>query len=152
MSVRAQYLLAVVGAALVTLSGVVTGQESPQVERDANEIYNSVMSPFCPGRLLANCPSTQAADLRESVKAQLVAGVAKDVVLDQLYAEWGEEILGAPRGAVAWIVPIGGIGFGALFLFLWLFRARRAMGAPDLRALAVDAASEERLQTELSKL
>ena len=143
----------VVGAALLAVAaGPAMGQEQQQIDKAANEIYNTVMSPFCPGQLLANCPSAQAADLRESVKEQLAAGVTKDEVLEGLYAVWGEEILGAPRGAVAWIVPIGVLALGALLLIFWLARSSRNVSTNDLQRSGLDVAAEQRLQTELSKL
>ena len=144
--------LALGAAVLAASTGSAMGQQSRQIEKDANEIYNTVMSPFCPGRLLANCPSTQAADLRESVKEQLAAGATKDEVLEGLYAVWGEEILGAPRGPVAWMVPIGVLVLGALLLLVWLGRTGRHMRAAEPQPTALDTGAEQRLQAELSKL
>jgi cytochrome c-type biogenesis protein CcmH len=141
------------GAALLAVAaGPVHGQERQRVEKDANEIYNTVMSPFCPGRLLANCPSAEAADLRNSVKEQLAAGATKDQVLEELYAVWGEEVLGAPRGPVAWMVPIGVLVLGALLLIVWLGRTSRRMQMTQPERSGLDSVAEQRLQAELFEL
>ena len=115
----------VVGLALVLFVVVplmttpMQGQDQGQVEKDANEIYNSLLSPFCPGRLIANCPSSQAADLRNQIRDQLRAGATKDEVVDELYATWGEEVLGGRRGPLSYGVPIGVIVLAGGLLVGW---------------------------------
>jgi len=69
-------------------AAAVHAQDREQVEKDASEIYNTLLSPFCPGRLIANCPSSQAADLRTQIRDRLEAGASKDEVIDELYAVW----------------------------------------------------------------
>jgi cytochrome c-type biogenesis protein CcmH len=132
------------------------GAEQQATDKTAGEIFNTVMSPFCPGLLLANCPSSQAADLRERIRARLAAGATKAEVLDELYAEFGDEVLGAPvargLGLVAWVVPGAIILLGAGGIVVWLRRSSRRARPAGPAAVALDDASQARLDIELSRL
>ncbi len=63
----------------------------------ANKLLGTLMSPFCPGLTLANCPSVYAETLRVSVRERLDAGQAPDSIVESLVAAFGEGIRGAPR-------------------------------------------------------
>jgi cytochrome c-type biogenesis protein CcmH/NrfF len=93
-----------------------------------------LMSPFCPGRALSDCPSPNAAELRQWIVAQEEAGVAPDVVEEQLYEAWGDELRQAPRaegiGLLAYGIPLvaGLLGAAVVVVFM-----RRQVGqAPAL--------------------
>jgi cytochrome c-type biogenesis protein CcmH len=82
------------------------------------------MSPYCPGRALAECPSPQADALRLWILEQARAGATREEVEAQLLQSFGDQLLQAPRaegvGLVAYVVPAllvaGGAGLLALFL------------------------------------
>ena len=61
------------------------------VETEASRIFNSMMSPYCPGLLIANCPSPGAADLKARVKTQLAAGVSPESVRAMSSSLWTSE-------------------------------------------------------------
>jgi hypothetical protein len=61
------------------------------------DAWNSLMSPYCPGRTLMDCPSGEAGELREWIADQESAGRSREEVEEQLYAEFGDVILQAPR-------------------------------------------------------
>ncbi len=128
------------------------GQDREQIEKDANEIYNSLLSPFCPGRLIANCPSSQATDLRNQIRNQLEAGATKDEVIDELYAIWGEEVLGGRRGPLSYGVPIGVILLAGGLMVMWLRSTSRRSVAQVVPAEQLDPAAEKRLEEELAEL
>ena len=113
---------------------------------------SSLLSPFCPGRLIANCPSSQAADLRTQIREQLEAGETKEAVIDELYAVWGEEVLGGRRGPLSYGVPIGVILLSGGLLVMWLRRTSRRQTAEVVPAERLDSASEKRLQEEMAGL
>lgn len=143
---------AFVAVIVVLMSAAARGQDPQQVEKDANEIFNSLMSPFCPGRLIANCPSSQAADLRDQVREQLAGGATKEQVIDGLYAVWGEEVLGGRRGPLSWGVPLGVILMAAALLLFWLWRTSSRVVTSALSPQHLDPAAEQRLEAELSHL
>ena len=148
----------VVGLALVLFVVVplmttpMQGQDQGQVEKDANEIYNSLLSPFCPGRLIANCPSSQAADLRNQIRDQLRAGATKDEVVDELYATWGEEVLGGRRGPLSYGVPIGVIVLAGGLLVGWLRSTSKRPKGQAVPVEQLDPETEQRLQEEMAGL
>ena len=121
----------------------------------AMELYTGLMSPYCPGRTLIDCPSGQAGELRDWIAAQEQAGRSRDEVEDELYARYGDVILQAPRaegfGRAAYVLPIVAFLIGGGIV--WRFLRRQAAGAPT-PALAgpratLDPEIERRIDEEL---
>ena len=81
----------------------------------AYDLAGELMSPFCPGRTLASCPSPQAAELIQWIATQEAAGVTREEVIAILVERHGEEILGAPpaRGITLWAYVFPVLGFVA---------------------------------------
>ncbi len=148
---------------LVAPVGIGVGQDVPPqpsvaVETAAARLFNTTMSPYCPGLLLSNCPSPQAEVLRDRIRAQLAAGLTPDSIRAELLAIYGEQIRAAPRarglGLVAWVVPGLVIFAGGVLLGVWIRRMMRRR-APDAVASARDDLAPEdraRLERELSAL
>jgi len=96
---------------------------------------HDLMSPFCPGRTLATCPSPNAAELVQWIVMQEAAGVTREQVIEMLIERFGEQILGAPpaRGITLWayIFPVLGfvVGGGIAFLALRRIVASRQPGS-----------------------
>ena len=91
----------------------------------AYDLAGELMSPFCPGRTLASCPSPQAAELIQWIATQEAAGVTREEVIAILVERHGEEILGAPpaRGITLWayVFPVlGFVAFGGIAV--WVLR------------------------------
>lgn len=87
------------------------------VSREAHALARGLMSPYCPGRTLADCPSPDAGALREEIRARLAAGEAPDQVRAELEREFGDAVVGVPRTPLGWVLP--GIG---LLVGAWLLR------------------------------
>lgn len=81
----------------------------------AYDLAGELMSPFCPGRTLASCPSPQAGELIQWIATQEAAGVSRDEVIAILVERHGEEILGAPpaKGITLWAYVFPVLGFVA---------------------------------------
>ena len=141
-------------AVMLLTAGNANAQQA--IDKAASEIFGTVMSPFCPGMTIATCPSSQAAELRDDIRARLAAGATKDEVLDELYAQWGEEVLG-PRsatgmGLLAWLIPALAILVGAVGLTTWLRVSSRRVRTAESPGEAVDPEAERRLQEELARI
>ena len=84
------------------------------------QLAHDVMSPFCPGLTLAECPSPNASDLREWIIEQERAGVSKARVEELLFERFGDQLLQAPRaegvGLVAYAIPAGGLLLGGILV------------------------------------
>lgn len=88
------------------------------------QIAHELMSPFCPGRTLAACPSGKADELRVWILLQESAGATREAVEEQLVERYGREILPAPApddaaGIAGYAVPILALVAG-LPLVIWL--------------------------------
>jgi len=105
------------------------------LERKANELYQQVFSPFCPGRSLNDCPSSKAHDLKLEMRQKLEQGVAPEVILEQVFSQYGDQYRAVPPyegvGKLVWWAPCIFLLIGA-GVALNLARGRR------LRVTAVD--------------
>ena len=126
---------------------------------EADSIAAEIMSPFCPGRLLRDCPSSAASDLRKDIEVRLDKGESPDKITESLYAMYGDEVRAAPKpqgfGLIAWVAP----GFVLLLgvVAIWAFvsiRAKTAM-ATELElsptAVELDSKSKARVNAALSE-
>ncbi|MBM3780416.1 MAG: hypothetical protein FJW29_01905 [Acidobacteria bacterium] len=98
--------------------------------REDARLFREVMSPFCPGLTLADCPSPAAFELRQTLAGRLARGESRDSLANELVAQYGPQILADPSdtpiGRVVWGVPIAGSLLGAAGLALMLRRWKRA--------------------------
>lgn len=110
---------------------------SREVERDLDRetyrVAHDLMSPFCPGRTLADCPSPYAREIRLQIREALGSGVSAPEVAAGVAAALGDEVRGRPKSVWGWATPplatLGGIAV-ALFLIRRLGRQEAGSGAP----------------------
>ncbi len=121
-----------------------------EVPRVAREVIDNVLSPYCPGLLLANCPSAQADSLRKAITERARGGESRASIEADLLAWYGESVRAAPLGSglglAAWFTPGLAVLLGGIFIALWLRRrtasaAALAGGAPAPGAGAASAAA-----------
>ncbi|MFP5351371.1 MAG: cytochrome c-type biogenesis protein CcmH [Actinomycetota bacterium] len=94
------------GIALMTVTASPVAAAPEDV---ANRVSEQVMSPFCPGVTLHDCPSPQADALRERIRRWAAGGLGEERIMDRLVAEYGEEVRAVPPadggGIAAWVMP-----------------------------------------------
>jgi cytochrome c-type biogenesis protein CcmH/NrfF len=110
------------------------------------------MSPYCPGRTLADCPSPDAAALRRELRNLLDAGVPEKEVRTQLEARFGGAISGVPRTRLGWVLPGIALLLGAVALVLALRRLSRAPRDAAGEPPVSDPELEAQLDAELERL
>jgi cytochrome c-type biogenesis protein CcmH/NrfF len=120
------------------------------------DMWNSMMSPYCPGRSLLDCPSSQATELREWIAEQEGLGRRREDVEAQLYEQFGDVILQAPKatgfGLAAYVTPVIGIAAGALVLVIFLRRQAARTQVPSKPvAIAVDPELDRLIDEEMSR-
>jgi cytochrome c-type biogenesis protein CcmH/NrfF len=127
----------------------------------AYAMAHEFMSPYCPGRTLAACSSPQAAELRQWIVLQAVAGSSREEVEQVLYEKFGDVIRSSPRpegwGLAAHLLPYAALVLGAGLVFVVLRRITRpaapSPAAPvewaNARKPPVDRDLEELLDEEL---
>jgi cytochrome c-type biogenesis protein CcmH len=131
-------------------------------DKEARRIFTTIMSPYCPGLLLADCSSSAAAVLRDSIKAQLHRGRPSQEIMDELVDSFGDNILGAPPnrgvGRLAWLGPIAALSASLLIIFWWVRQRREPI--PDSEPVVaqvsdpaeVNPALRQKLEEELKQL
>lgn len=148
---------------LTTVSSPAWGEQVDfDPDKEARRIFTTVMSPYCPGLLLADCSSSAAAVLRDSIKAQLHRGTPPQDIMDELVASFGDNILGAPpnrgMGRLAWLGPIAALSASLLIIFWWVRQRREPIPeAEPIMAKRVDSgevnpALRQKLEEELKQL
>jgi cytochrome c-type biogenesis protein CcmH len=136
-SVASIALAVVLAAALTAPAGAVTATDPPDWQSTYNRMIAELMSPYCHGLTLADCPTQGATELRNQIKGWLMSGRSEESILDELEMTYGPSILGAPRmrgiGLLAWIVPPIFFVVGAIGVVIFLRRHTPAQeeGAPQ---------------------
>jgi cytochrome c-type biogenesis protein CcmH/NrfF len=119
-----------VKAGLALLLLALAGPAAADADADARtevwayELSHNLMSPFCPGRTLSECPSPQADELRLWILEQARAGATREEVEAELFRSFGDQLRQAPRaegiGLLAYAVPgvflVAGAGLLVAFL------------------------------------
>ena len=147
-----RYLMVV--AAVLLLPG--TAYANP--EDTANDISEQIMSPYCPGVTLHDCPSDAAVALRDRIEAMAEQGMERAEIIAVLEQEYGESIRAVPpasgSGLGAWLLPglaaLGGVAAGWLLLRRWVRIPARPDGYDE--SVHITPADRRRLDTELKKL
>lgn len=135
--------------------GAITPVDASQARAEAQALFREVMSPFCPGLTLADCPSPAAFDLRNEIDARLKRGESRQAILDELVAAYGPQLLADPSdtalGRVVWGVPLVLSALAALAVTVFVRRATREVHtAPD--STAAPSTDHHRLDEELAAL
>jgi cytochrome c-type biogenesis protein CcmH/NrfF len=148
--------LAAVPAAVAAAEEGATPPARAGEEGFGHALARELMSPFCPGRALSDCPSAEAASLRAWILVQAAAGRSREDVLAELLERYGEQILAAPRprgfGLTAYAIPIGAFLGGGALVALFLRRQTRESGAASRpRAAPLPAELERLVDQELER-
>jgi len=148
---RGCLLIALVAFSLGATPRTGQAQEYSDPDAEARRIFTIIMSPYCPGLMLADCGSSAAAVLRDSIKTQLRRGRPSQEIVDELVATFGEEVLALPpnrgMGRLAWLGPIGALLTSLLIIFWWV-RQRQAP-APEQGDAASSRPAESGKKTDL---
>ena len=130
------------------------GAHAADPSQVAADIAANVMSPFCPGLTLHDCPSDAALRLRDRIESWVRRGDSRAEVMARLRREYGPAIAATPPargpGLVAWLLPAAvALTGGAL---AWGLARRWSRHDPSHPI--VDPSPEERrtLAAELAEL
>jgi cytochrome c-type biogenesis protein CcmH/NrfF len=94
---------------------------SGEPERILSELSNELMSPYCPGRTIASCPSEQARKLEDQILVQAQQGKSREQIEESLVERFGPQIVGyAPQPIVLWGATVAGIC--GLIVLAWVGR------------------------------
>jgi cytochrome c-type biogenesis protein CcmH/NrfF len=132
-------LTGLIVAALVLFASVAHAQKKydeaapdPEAVRMANEVSHEVMSPFCPGKTLAMCTSSAAADVRRDIQKMAASGMEKEKIKETVIEEYGEEFRMVEAGTSDNVPLLVGLGAGlTLAVIVVVVLSRRRSGEPD---------------------
>lgn len=98
-----------------------------EVERQAEALSRSLMSPFCPGRTLSACPSPNAHAWRDDIRKWVREGVPAGEIRDRLTKRNPEHNLtGSPPTYAKWAL----IGVGLLSVIVLIAALRYLLKPP----------------------
>lgn len=101
-------------------AGHAAGVSDAEVERQAESIARSIMSPFCPGRTVSACPN--AGPWREDIRKWVGEGIDSNEIKRRLAERVPEHNLaGVPKNRLGWLLPVG-CGVGAIAMLVFLLR------------------------------
>lgn len=129
----------------------------PDPGAEAQAIAGAIMSPYCPGLVLAACPSGDARELRVEIRERIEAGETRAGIEADLVTRYGQGVLADPSslpgGRVAVLVPAV-LGFaGVAFIAGFVRRStRRAAATEAATEPPADAAIVDQLEDELARL
>ncbi len=146
---------------LLLLSPLIASAENTDLEKQSFEIYGEIMSPYCPGRLLRDCPSGKATELKERIYKDLENGVEKEAIVSALVKNYGSSIIATPPtsgfSSLVWIAPaifvLAGLGIISFFV-------SRSIGGDKLKKTKVapkpdltkNGATNKEIDDEIEKL
>lgn len=124
-----------VAAALLLLGVAACAGRAPTTEERARSIESRVWSPYCSGRLLVDCTTQQANELRGAITDRLRSGQSDDDVLAWLRTNYGDEVLASPKpgaaGLALWLVPVAAGLAGAVIVAGAVRRWSRTSPPPE---------------------
>jgi cytochrome c-type biogenesis protein CcmH/NrfF len=84
---------------------------------EAEKAISRLLSPFCPGFMLSQCPAAESLALRDSIQALALQGWNADALEAWMLANHGESYRAVPQrsgaGLLAWLLPPVALLFGA---------------------------------------
>jgi len=135
--------------ALAGPAGAQTGAKdelSTEDMRRASGLFDSTMSPFCPGRTLNSCPSGKATAWRDDIRAWVAEGLSNEQILARLQARVPDfQLEGTPPTDWSWAGPL--VVMAVLTVAFALgglrtVRARREAATPPVAAGPVTPPSD----------
>jgi cytochrome c-type biogenesis protein CcmH len=94
----------------------------------AHAIEGQVWSPYCPGRLLIDCSTAQARELRSDIAERVDDGETNAEILAFLRSEFGPRSIAQPdasaTGLIVWLMPAVIFLVGAIVVVRFLKQSR----------------------------
>ncbi len=151
-------MLGLAGISAALLLGVSTataaGEATAAPEGWAYKLPHDLMSPFCPGRTIADCSSPQAESLRMWLIVQEASGRSREDVEAELYERYGDVLRPAPRargfGLTAYVFPVVVFLAGGVVVAVFLRRQTRAAATHEPSSQPSDPELERIIDQELA--
>lgn len=121
----------------------------------SNDISRQMISPYCPGVTLHDCPSEASRRLRMRITDWAEDGMTRDQIWQRLENEFGDGMRANPpaegSGLWAWLLPVAavvaGIATASILALRW---SRRSEG--DARGADISPEQRRRIELELAAI
>jgi cytochrome c-type biogenesis protein CcmH len=147
---------ALVAASLLAALALAMPAAASEQHPTQGEIETELVCPSCHVPLdESNSPIAQ--QMKAFIRSHIALGWTKSRIESALAAQLGPGIYGVPRthgfDLLAWVLPLGGIGVGAVALGAgaWHWSRRRGDDSPPSDAIVLDASLERRVDEELAR-
>lgn len=145
------------GAMILGLSsyGCAAPEQPQSLEKQAQEIYSSLMCPLCPGQTIDQSSSELSTQMRLLVREKLAQGETREEILQFFVERYGETVLAAPVKSgfnlIVWITPVLVLFIGGIVL--WIIIRRRVRGAISTGLLSPtpDGSYNDKYRDQLEK-
>jgi cytochrome c-type biogenesis protein CcmH len=144
--------LAALGLALVLAGPAVASERHPSL----GELEGEVMCPVCKTTL--DQSSSPIADrIRQFISTRIAAGDTKGEIKHKLVLQFGPAVLAQPSkhgfNLLAWVLPLAGLGLGAVVVgaLAWRWSRVRGPASPTAGGRSLDPELERRLDEELAR-
>jgi cytochrome c-type biogenesis protein CcmH len=132
-----------------------TSSPTVDIDQKAYKIFGSVMSPYCPGQLLADCTSSAAEALRDTIRAQLARGRSEADIVEDLLQTFGDDVQAIPAysgwASLAWLGPVVALLVGLYTIFRWQ-RPRQSTPPAPVEPVEHNPALKKKLIDDLKNL
>ncbi len=149
-------LLAVI-VFLMPLYGCTPSEPAQSLDKQAQEIYRSLMCPLCPGQTIDQSQSELSLQMRSLVREKLGQGETREEILQFFVERYGETVLAAPLKSgfnlIVWLTPILGIFAGGIALWIIIGRKVRSSNksAAEMLSPASDDGSDQKYYEQVEK-
>ena len=122
-----------------------------EASKRVNRLSDQLKSPFCPGKTLLTCTSSQAYDLRQEMRNMIMQGKNDAEILEALRGSFGDSLENPPQPWYTVLVPIMPFILGALLALaifsMWLKGSKKKQEAESQQVVPqAKAESREKLK------
>ena len=148
------FVVLIVFATTLASAQELTGPDA-HAARVATDVSHVILSPFCPGKTLAMCPSPAAAEVRMEIQEMAESGMEPEAIKNAVIAQHGEEfrIIQPPWTDDVGLLGLLGIGLVLAVFAVVIITRRRASATvePEPAAPATEGDPEDPYLAQLRK-
>jgi cytochrome c-type biogenesis protein CcmH/NrfF len=118
-----------------------------EASKRVNRLSDQLKSPFCPGKTLMTCTSSQAYDLRQEMRNMIMQGKNDAEILEALRGSFGDSLENPPQPWYTVLVPIMPFILGgvlALVIFSMWLRGSKKKQDEESQKIVPQAKAESR--------
>ena len=121
-----------------------------EASRRIRRLSDELRSPFCPGKTLMTCTSTQAYELRKEMRSLALQGFSDDEIVAEIQLRYGDQVSNPPQPWYTILVPF--LPFLVMGLVVYFVFRRWKHGVLESKPITTDPALAGEDAARLSRL